>query len=398
VQPSPLAVARVRRLAAGALALESGTEVDLGALAADDRIAPEDLVSAIDRHRLASLLAPHMGEMGAASRLVDEVEALRTAQRRMLLVQQLELGEVHGMITAAGVPCLVIKGLPLAVQTTGDPGARGPGDLDLLVPPDAVAEVHRFLISAGWHLREGGEVRPDTWAWRHVLRTTYSQTYDGPGSTIDLHWRLDSTLDALPTFEELWERRMPVVLGGMTVPTLAPADAFAHSAFHAAKDRWRSLRSLVDVHRLAALDESWPASRDLHRLVVLSLAVTEASIGLPDRVPPEVRAWIARMPERTVGRALHAQELPAAVGQLTPGLESVLALRYLLRASSSRRDLTRTLASVLLPGKAVVGIGSRSAWTGIPHALWRRLRLAGRRSGGRGARDEAGSREVVRAP
>lgn len=351
------------------------------------------MLFAVTRHRLVSLLAPRAEALGLPSEVASRLAEMRSEQRHTLLAQQLELGDVHGLVSASGVPCLVIKGLPLAVQTTGNPAARGPGDIDLLVPPRSVPQVHRVLARNGWHLRADGHVTPGTWAWRHVLRNTCALTYVGPGSNIDLHWRLDTTVDALPAFDALWERREQVSLGGRTVDTLGRRDALAQSSFHAAKDRWRWLRSLVDIHRLAGLDGVLDEGTELHRLEVMTLAVTRAAIGLPAPVPASVLRRLEALPERRVERALHDQELPALKGSATPGVESALNFRYLLSASTSARDVSRSVVATSLPVKVVAGIESRTAWTGVPVALWRRVVRARQRTAAWARHDD-----VVRAP
>ena len=50
----------------------------------------------------------------------------------------------------AGIPMLVIKGIPLALQTTGSLIARGRGDLDLLVDTKRLPAVVALLESAGF--------------------------------------------------------------------------------------------------------------------------------------------------------------------------------------------------------------------------------------------------------
>lgn len=388
MQPSPAATRHVRALARNALALESGATADTAAFPVEmPRIVPEivpDLLLSVTRHRLADLLDTRASDLGLPAELADPLAELRAAGRRLLMVQLLEIGRLQSLLDSAGVPALVIKGLPLAVQTTGDPTARGPGDIDLLIPPDAAEQVHALLISAGWSLRPDADVEPGTWAWRHVQRTTCALPYLGLGSNVDLHWRLDTTQDALPGFAELWERREVVDLDGVGVATLGRGDLLAQTCFHAAKDRWRWLRSLVDVHRIAAMPEVWRSwtlgQETLRPLEVRTLAVTRAALGLPAEVPAGVLAEVDGVRDRLVRRALDDQERPALKSLVTPGVESALNLRYLVSASHTPRDLARSVVATTLPVKMVAGVHSRTAWTGIPATLWRRLRRLRRRT------------------
>ncbi|MFL6158046.1 MAG: nucleotidyltransferase family protein [Marmoricola sp.] len=378
MHPTPAAVRRVRTWSRGALRLEAGRSWTPEAATED----PADLLEAIRRHRVAELVHAHAEALAVPAAVAGPLAELRAANRRALTVQVLEIGRLHRLFTEAGIDCLVIKGPALAVQTAGNPAARGSGDVDLLVAPDRVEDAYRLLSSSGWLMRPGSEVEPGTWAWRHVLSSFNAFTFDGPGSTVDLHWRLDPTYDALPTFELAWSRRETVDLGGLEVPTLGACDVLAHASMHAAKDSWRWVRSLVDVHRLAGSPQTWERSFDrdpLRRLEVSTLAVTRFVVGLPDGVPAEVLARLDQVPASVLARAVAAQERPVYATYPFPGIESMRLLRYMITASPTLRDLKHSAVSTAVPAKAVVGVEASSAWTGVPLSLWFRVRrLRGR--------------------
>ncbi len=315
--------------------------------------------------------------------VVGELAAHRDASRQALIVQVLELARVRALLAAAGIRSLSFKGPVLAVQTTGDLAARGRGDIDLLIPPDQVVAAHRVLCSHGWALRGGSEVEPGTWAWDHVLRSFNAFTYDGSTAAIDLHWRLDPTWDALPDFDTAWSRHEVVDIGGVTIPTLGRADVLGHTSLHAAKDSYRWIRNLVDLHRLASDPRTWEVAGGadpLRRLEVEALAVTRFVVGLPESVPDHVLSQLDRVPTSTLDRAVRIQEGPVHAAVPFPGVESLRLMRYMVKASRTRRDLVHSAVSTALPVKAVVGIESRSAWTGVPLTLWYRVRRLRRRS------------------
>lgn len=334
-------------------------------------------MEAVRRHRVAELLGSQAAGLDLPDEIRQPIADLRAVSRRALMVQVLETGRLTGLLAGAGIASLAIKGPALAVQTTGDPAARGSGDIDLLVDPDQVQQAHQVLLDSGWSLRPGYDIAPGTWAWRHVMGAFNALTYDGPGSAVDLHWRLDPTLDALPVFAEAWERRVPVDLGGVVVDTLSRADLLGHASLHAAKDSWRWMRSLVDVHRIAADPATWDRSwsRDpLRRLEVSTLAVTRFVVGLPGGVPAEVLARLDQVPASVLLRAVAAQERPTAAENPFPGSESVRLLRYMLEASPTPRDLRHSAVSTMLPVKSVLGVDAKSAWSGVPLTLWARVR------------------------
>lgn len=387
VHHSPDAVRRVRSWVRGGLRLEAGRS-----WTSEPATEPvTDLLDAVRRHRVEELVGTHAAQLLVPDAVVDELAANRTGTRHALMVQVLEIARVQGLLDGAGIRSLVFKGPALAVQTTGDPAARGGGDIDLLIPPDQVVSAHRVLTSHGWVLRPGSEVEPGTWAWGHVLRSFNAFTYDGPAATIDLHWRLDPTLDALPDFETVWDRHEVVDVGGVAVPTLGRGDVLGHTSLHAAKDSFRWMRNLVDLHRLARDPRTWDRGTEpLRRLEAEALAVTRFVVGLPPTVPADVLARLDVVPASVLNRAVRLQEGPVYAAVPFPGVESMRLMRYMVNASSTRRDLTHSLVSTALPVKAVVGINSRSGWTGVPLTLWHRLRRL-RRRGVAWARREPGA-------
>lgn len=374
MDPSRAATRCVRAWARSALLAEAGAEVSPldGDVAA---LEPADLVTAAVRQRVVELLHGRADALGLPVAVAAAFARIRDAGRRRVPLQLLELARIRERLDAAGVRSLVFKGPALAVQTTGDLGARGFGDLDLLVDPRAVEEVTALLVAHGWNavvpLPPAG-----SWAWRRIVHASNELPFAGAGCSIDLHWRLDPTLDALPAFDELWDRRELVDLGDGPAPTLGRGDALAHACLNAAKDEWRWLRNLVDVHRLARLDGVWDTFAP-GRLQVRALAVTEAQLGLPAATPVAVRALVGRVRPRVRARlvadARRAQESPVRTLHEAPGTATAQYLRYQLAASATPRDVRRTLGALVLPGRSVGEVEAASAWVGVPVGLGRRV-------------------------
>ncbi|NHA01554.1 hypothetical protein G5V59_21850 [Nocardioides sp. W3-2-3] len=91
--------------------------------------------------------------------------ALRDEDRRTAMARIVTIRRLDGLL--AGIDHLVLKGPALAVQTTGDPTARGSGDVDLLVAPTDVEPALDRLLTAGWTCRAGSTVDRASWSWRH---------------------------------------------------------------------------------------------------------------------------------------------------------------------------------------------------------------------------------------
>jgi hypothetical protein len=359
---------------------------DPGPLAAELATLPgAALLAEIRRQRIAAVLAPDRHWLMARPALAPLVAGLQRLHQRdtrgALALQHLTLG-VLALFAEAGLPVLVLKGIPLALQTCGSASARGRGDLDLLVPPQqlpaavALLEAHGFRRPFGLFPLDLGSFwgRYSRWAGYEL-----SLCRTGPAGRewIDLHWQLAPVHQPLPAFAELWARCAHLRLQGQPLPTLQLVDAFRFAAVHAAKDDWHSLRNLVDLDRLARqLPAAAHTALRRQRLLRLSAGVAHAATGGPELlslcwpVPLGVR-WAVALSHRT-------QALPAPP-QPPPGLWSFRAWLVMLlrRAALSRHPidwLRMVLYFILLP--AAFNDPITGADRGLPamlRARWRRL-------------------------
>jgi len=366
-------LAEAVRVEVGATRRGSGT-----VFRGDQGLPARDLVEAAVRHRVTGVLHAHAEtlDLGArfGSELVTCLAQVHDADSRGVTVQALELHRILAAFADRGVHALVLKGPALAVQSAGYAEARGVGDLDLFVAPGSVELAREVLVAQGWQPRTFGSATPGSWAWRHVLRTFNEITFDGRASTVDLHWRLDPTQGALPEFDECWHRREVVRLNDLVeVPTLGLRDAFVHSCWHAAKDEWRWLRSLVDVHRLARRPESWADWEEFAGWHVRqTIAVTADVLGLPQTVPAEL-ARRASGEHAAVRRARARQLRPPVAHRPFPAAQSVRNLRHRLRADHSARAVGVALSAAAIPAYSVAGIDDRTAWRAVPKLVLRRV-------------------------
>jgi hypothetical protein len=343
------------------------------------------LLAEISRQRLAAVLAPDLPRLSAEPALAPLAGGLRRLHqqdtRAALALQHLTL-RVLPLFTQAGLPVLVLKGIPLALQTTGNAAARGRGDLDLLVPPHELPAAVALLEAHGFSRPYGKfPLNLDSFWGRYSRWAGYELPLCrhglAGGEWIDLHWHLAPVRRPLPSFAELWRRRAQLQLQGHPLPTLGLADALLFAAVHAAKDDWHSLRHLVDLHRLASrLPVAHHAALRRERLVRLSAAVAHAATGGPELLalgrpgPPGLRSALAL--------SQRAQALPAPP-QLPPGpwsLRSWLAqLARRAALSPDPGDWLRVLLSfTLLPAAFNDPItGKDRGLGGMLLARWRRL-------------------------
>ena len=220
-----------------------------------DAVPKEALLAAIRRHRLECLLH---GDPIVAS-LLPELAATLQVLARQDAMAALALAsltrEMAALFEQAAMPMLVIKGIPLALQTTGSLTSRGRGDLDLLVDPNQLPAAVALLESSAFRRLPGYLPRDLNSFWARYGRWAgyeLSMVREGEGAPqwIDLHWALSNVRGPLPSFAVAWQCRELLEFSGQSVLTLSRAHAFQHACAHAAKDQWMCLRNLIDIDRL----------------------------------------------------------------------------------------------------------------------------------------------------
>ena len=268
------------------------------------------LFRGIQRHRLETVLQSD----SAVSELLPHLQGDLHSAARSEMMAALALAsltrEMAALFAEAGIPLLVIKGVPLAVQTTGSLTARGRGDCDLFVEPSQVGAAIALLQSAGFALSSGpscvGDDSPRGRYSRFVsIEISLQRHAGGRWQGLDLHWHATDSRGVMSNFQALWERAEVLYINDQPVLTLSRSDAFLHSCCHAMTDRWRALRNLVDIERLG---RSLPSAErvQLSRL----RPVRKSLLAIID-------AFEEPGVSRRIGRA-HAVCLKAQAAQLQP--------------------------------------------------------------------------------
>lgn len=343
-------------------------------------VAPAELLASAHQHHVLPFLAHHASRLDLPTGLESALAVAATRADASVDVLVDELGRALDALDRAGVRAIVFKGVALATQAYGDPSARGAGDLDLLVPPADLATAHTALSGAGWRPDPAYPEPGPSWAWRHQVRTGYELTLTSTVSAIDLHWHLLPTRGTSPAFDQLWVRRQVLDIGGHRVPTLSRYDALAHSAAHSAKDQWRWLRSLLDVHVLASDTQTWTPDRPLRDDELITLGLAVRAFGLPDCSPVVVsQAVSAAEPHWAEVVALHTNTERVHDSPATPGTSLMRSIRGAWRTGAAVPELPRVISRSLLPPWLTVEEPSPHAVVAVPRVLSRRTRGMARR-------------------
>ncbi|WP_268111501.1 nucleotidyltransferase family protein [Nocardioides pini] len=338
------------------------------------------------RHRVISQLASHDEHLAFPPALRARLRASHVEMVAANAPVADDLIQVLDLLEARGVRVLVVKGFALAAQAWGDHLVRGYGDLDLLVHPDDLDETALCLVHARWQVPPSYPAPGTSWGWQQFMRTHHELTLVRSSTSIDLHWHLGPVRRALPDFNTLWSRRATIQIASHDVATLGPFDAFAHSASHSARDGWRWVRGIADVHRLMCMPSTWAdMNRELSRDQLTTIGVAARLLGLPPGSHPITRHAATMVDDRTLRRALRAQLGQEHPGQRTTGLPMLTTFRAVVslgKSGASLEDLIRRLIADLLPPWALARCTSSRATVALSQAAFHRAHeFVGRRVG-----------------
>ncbi len=347
-----------------------------------DAVPIGELLASIRRHRVAGLL--HGDPLVA--RLVPDLAPTLQAWARQDAMAALALAgltrEMASLFEQAAMPMLVIKGIPLALQTTGSLTARGRGDLDVLVDPQRLPEAVALLEGSGFRRLPGYLPRNLDSFWARYGRWAgyeLSMVREGKGAPqwIDLHWALSNVRGPLPSFQQSWRCRELLTFNGQSVATLSREHAFRHACAHAAKDQWMCLRNLIDIERLGRqLGSSALISMGREATVRWSSAVTHSVVEADDRcIPFKVDR---RGTLKALQRASKAQRWPwrcEGIGSWTPGRWLSTVWRQLALSRSTQDGLRTLCYYIVLPAAFVDPLsGEDRGFRGFVSARAGRLR------------------------
>lgn len=348
------------------------------------QVESQELLAAIRQHRLEILLDSHRELLAIPEDVASVLRERAWAQHMQALPLVAGASEAIRTLAGVGIRSLLFKGPALAVQTTGDLTARGGGDVDLLVDPEAIAPAIEALASVGFFPMPGfAPRRLHSRSWSYARWAVKELPLLRGPVLVDLHWSLTNMRRCCPSFEEVWRDHGIVSLGGHELPTLSLPHALVHSCAHAANDRWMHLRSLVDIDRLTRLCP--PATSDdlLGSVAVqLSCAVAHQATSSPHlSLPSTLRP--GRL-DRALELACRSQREPPLAHQRCPWQlrGALMLLRQRLELAAGPGDWLRIAAAYALP-PAVFNDPVTGEDRSLPMALASRLQRARERFGER---------------
>lgn len=154
----------------------------------------------------------------------------------LLLAPRLTRVAVLRELDGLDVPWFAFKGDTLCTLVYPPGCIRRSGDLDILVPREALK---RVLAKTGANFELQSNPRPTSMNQVLQIHTTLDVH-------LDLHWRIALPHLPAPTFEELWAERQSVNVGGLEINTFGPNLGALHLLIHAHQHLFEP-RTLLDL-------------------------------------------------------------------------------------------------------------------------------------------------------
>ena len=247
------------------------------------------LIGAARAEQLIGSLAQRMEGRAVPPPVAAIFEAARRDSARQRTQALWEAEMARRALAPLGAPVILLKGTAFHAAGLQASCGRSVGDLDILVPRDALAAVEQALLAAGWeHLKQSGGYDDFYYRrWMHELPPLIHHERD---RMIDVHHTiLPLTARPTPDAEALVEDSIRFESG---LRVLSPADMVVHAAAHlfADGDLAGGLRNLWDIDRLlrefdsAAFRVSLSERARLHQLagpVARALRLAHRLFGTP---------------------------------------------------------------------------------------------------------------------
>ncbi len=216
--------------------------------AAGEGVDWTSLLSVARAESLLGSLAFRLDGLALPAKVERLLEAAQRDSEHVRIAALWEAELARRALAPLGVPVILLKGTAYAAAGLAAARGRSIGDLDILVPREALPEVERALLGAGWEwVKEDGYDDLYYRRWMHELPPL-------------IHRERDRMIDVHHTILPLTARRRPdaaaliadsVALGnGLRI--LSPEDMVLHAVAHlfADGDLAGGLRNLWDIDGL----------------------------------------------------------------------------------------------------------------------------------------------------
>ena len=165
--------------------------------------------------------------------------------------------EISSSLKDLHIKFLVLKGIPLSLQTTKSILGRGSSnDLDIIIEIKDLNRVINLLNRLGFKVNNNSKTYLQNSYLGKYSRFVNNELFlyrkfKDKFQYIDLHWHLAPYYQSIFHFESAYANRMIFKFNNIEIPTINIEQAFKYSCLHSAMDNWMCIRDLIDIERLS---------------------------------------------------------------------------------------------------------------------------------------------------
>jgi len=212
-------------------------------------------LAVVQRHRVIVLAYNALRAAGIALPPAVAKELESRAQRiiHRSLNSAAETARLQNLITVAGTPVVVLKGVALEQLAYASLSTKQTRDIDLLVPPDCAGEALQILERDGYTLSLPARKLS---AMQRQALICYGREVElidmRRKLRVELQWRAADNPLLLKGIDAHAKTQKVMLSERAAVRTLAPDDLFAFLCVHGARHSWSRLKWLADLNALIA--------------------------------------------------------------------------------------------------------------------------------------------------
>ena len=210
-------------------------------------------LATVERHRVAGLAWNALHSLGIP--IPEATQSKLSTRANAIAAHGLQAAVQSAALSAAldhaAISHLFVKGLPVGALAYSAPFIKHSWDIDLLIDERRVEEAAALLDHLGFEV-VFPDIGPD-WSrlarWHQVQKDSawhHRQT----GRIVELHSRLADNPLLIPTVGISSPQQRVSVADGISLPTLAWPELFAHLCVHGASSAWFRLKWIGDLAAL----------------------------------------------------------------------------------------------------------------------------------------------------
>lgn len=212
------------------------------------------LIALSERHRLLPQLYKSIKELSLSVpiEIPSDLKEKYYAQTEHVIKLATEGVRISTLLNRRGVDNILLKGPFLSDLIYGDVAIRPSRDIDILVDPMSVEQVHDLLLSEGYKMVYPDFIlskRQKNFYQKHKNQVAFRNPQNG--ILIEVHWRLFSQTSLLPiTTNEVFAESQERIIAGKSIRILSPKHNFEFLCLHGSIHQWFRLLWLRDIAQM----------------------------------------------------------------------------------------------------------------------------------------------------